>query len=337
MNKRTVLLAALLLALGGVTWLATRAQDSETQAAGADRDFAVRDAEQIHKIFIADRQDARTTLTRKGDHWVVNDSFKVREDAIRNVLDAITRIEMKYKPPQSAVSGMIKSLSSEGIKVEVYGKGDALLKTLYIGGSTADERGTFVMLEGATQPYVAHIPSWEGNLRFRFTLRGDDWRDRSVFAHEIEGIQSVTVDYPKQRDRSFRLFRVGNDFKVAPFYEVTPAIQKTVLPGKIERYLLGYKKIVAASFENKRNLQDSVKSLIPFVIITLTDTNGKVTEARFHPDGGDMVTDPKTGAILSGGQAESYLTDLPQSNDLMQTQHILVSKLFWGYDFFYTE
>ena len=32
------------------------------------------------------------------------------------------------------------------------------LEQFYVGGETADQLGTFMMLEGAKEPYVVHIP-----------------------------------------------------------------------------------------------------------------------------------------------------------------------------------
>ena len=63
---------------------------------------------------------------------------------------------------------MVKSLASEGIKVELYDRKGEKIKAYYVGGATPDERGTYMIMENAEEPYVAHIPSWEGNLRFRF-------------------------------------------------------------------------------------------------------------------------------------------------------------------------
>ncbi|MCB9291126.1 MAG: hypothetical protein H6560_27725 [Lewinellaceae bacterium] len=49
---------------------------------------------------------------------------------------------------------MVESLATEGMKVELYDKDGGLLKAYYVGGSTSDERGTYMIMEGAEQPYV---------------------------------------------------------------------------------------------------------------------------------------------------------------------------------------
>ena len=97
---------------------------------------------------------------------------------------------------------MVSNLATEGIKVEIYDRQDELIKTYYVGGAPPDERGTYMMLEGFEQPYVAHIPGWDGNLRFRYNLVGDEWRSRILFPGELEEIESVSIAYPRQRSKS---------------------------------------------------------------------------------------------------------------------------------------
>ncbi len=314
--------------------LVTRNIENDTSLLVADRQFAVEETENIHKIFIVDRRGNETLLTRANGTWRYNNQYKARENAIDNLLDAVSRIQVKYKPPEAALSNMIKELSSEGIKVELYGKTGKLLKAYYIGGGTADERGTHAIMEGAEQPYVTHIPGWEGNLRFRFNLTGDDWRDKTLLDFQPEEIASVSVEYPKQRNRSFHLFNQNGRYSVIPFYEITPEINQPVDQGRAEAYLTNFESIVAEAFENENPIKDSILQLVPFSVIKVKTQRGLETELRLFPVIPRGVTiDPKTG-LQQNAQIERFFVEY-NNNDFMLAQNRVVKEILWGYDFFF--
>lgn len=323
--KRTTLFLIIFLLLGSATtWYILSKPDEKTSLAGADRRFKVENTEEIYKIFIADRDGAKTTLERKDGYWLYNGKYTARPNAMDNLLDAIRRVEIQYKPPTAAVKNMITSLATEGIKVEIYNKNNKLLKSYYVGGATADERGTYMIIDGAEQPYVASIPGWEGNLRFRYNLTGDDWRDKTVFAEKAENIESVSIEYPKNRNKSFRLERKGNNYTITPFYETTPKIQRPYKEGSAERYLEGFRSLGAEAFENENPKRDSIRQLVPFSIITLKNKEGNERIVKLFPLFG------------TSDQVERYLADV-NTGDFMLVQHLVFGKILWGYEFFFEE
>ena len=80
-------------------------------------------------------------------------------------------------------NSVIKTLASEGVKVELYTQNKKLYKTFYIGGETADFLGTYMIMEGAKKAYVIHIPGFNGFLTPRFNIDG---RKISLEAHQTE-------------------------------------------------------------------------------------------------------------------------------------------------------
>lgn len=335
--NRTVVLLLLFLGLGGLTgWYLLSREDQQTTLAGWDRDFAVENTSVIHKIFIADRQGNRTTLERLDGYWLYNGRWRARTNAVENLLDAIGRLEMKYKPPQAMVEYMIKDLAANGIKVELYDQTGEQIKAYYIGGATVDETGTFIIREGAEQPYVGHLPGWTGNLRFRFNLKGEDWRDRTVFRYEPEQIQAVTVEYPKQKNKSFRLERVGRTIEVSPFYDITPRNAQPVSPSRVEAFLTGFESLGAEAFENENPRRDSVRRQVPFSIISVTDREGATRSARLFPLYPRRAVDPSTGRVVGPDQVERYFADV-STGDFMLIQHRVFKKVLWAYGFFFEE
>ncbi len=334
--NRTFLYLIIFLALGGATWwmLSESEKDEKTSLLGADRKFKIEQPETIQKIFIADRTGNNTTLVRKGTEWIYNDKYIARSNAVENLLDAITRVQIKYQPPQQAVKHMISSLATEGIKVEIYGDQDKLLKSYYVGGSTSDERGTYMMMADASQPYVTNIPNWSGNIRFRYNLKGDDWRDISIFKYKIENIAKVEVEYPKQRNKSFKIIREGKDFTVSPFFDITPKINEPLPQGKIEQYLVNFEKVSSRGFDNKNAEKDSISGTIPFCRIALEDIDGKTTNLEMFPIQPEISFDEKTGEALPLGEVQNYYAVLNEE-DFIVVSHKVIKNLLWAYEFFY--
>lgn len=339
--RNTFILLVLFLLLGGGTYwfLNHNKEQAPTSMVGQDRLFRVKDIDKVTKVFIADRTGKTSTLTRKNEEdWLYNGKYPARPGAIRNLLDAIQKIEMKFKPADAAVKGMVADLATNGLKVEVYtNNGESPAKTYYIGGSTPDERGTYAIMEGSNQPYVVNIPSWEGNIRFRYSLNGDQWRDRAVFAEEVEDIQAISIEYPLQKNKSFKLERTGsNAFKVEPFYDVTPSINREVNNGKVEAFLTGFENIGAEDFKNNIPIRDSIRLLQPFATISLTNTTGETRSARFFPilqdyNSYDATRERSTQVVKI---VERYHVDV-STGDFMMVQNLVFKKLFWGYDSFF--
>ncbi len=335
--RNTILLLLLFLLLGGGSWWYFNQTDSKSSYDTSDRKFAEEPAN-IHKIFIADRSGETTTLTRSAEYWLYRGKHRANPNAMENLLDAIRRVEVNYIPAKAAVPNIVRDLASNGIKVELYDKQDQLIKAFYVGGMTNDELGTYMIMEGAEQPYVTHIPSWEGGLRARFQLKGLQWRDKSVFSADVDAIQSLSVEYPKQKNKSFRLERQDDQFAVSPYYDITPTRSSLPQQGRIEAYLVGFKSLKAEAFENGNPRRDSVKLFIPFCTISLQDIKGKQTKASFYP----IMQRMADGALLTDDQVlgsntaiERYFVDRNDGEDFMLVQQRVFQQVFWPYDAFF--
>lgn len=313
-------------ALSVAAFLTTK-QQSVTSTLGQDRLFAIKETDKIGKIFIADREGHKTNLVRKGKDWEYNYQHKANPNAINNLLDAISRVQMKFKPADAAVKGMVTDLATRGIKVEIYDQSGKKMKAYYVGGSTPDERGTYMIMEGSNQPYVTSIPNWEGNIRFRYSLKNDDWRDKTIFEASVDEVARIVIEYPKQKDQSFELTRNGNTYQVVPFFDITPKMNTLPSRASVERFLSGFKKISAESFETNNPRKDSVLQTIPFCNILLKKTNGEVQSVQLYPI-------LKQYGTVETPVVERYFA-LSKGEDFMLVQNRLFKPILWGYPFFF--
>lgn len=300
-----------------------------------DWDFAIDNPEQIYRIFLADRE-GNTTLLEKNEEgrWIYNGQYPARPNAMENLLDAISRVKLKYRPSQEAIPGMISSLAAEGIKVEILGKSGQPIKTYYVGGATADERGTYMIMEGSDNPYVAYIPGWEGNLRFRFNLRGDDWKDKAIFSGRQDDITGLTVTYPRQRNKSFRIEKQGNTFQVKPVFDLVPESLTKLNPGAVEKYLRSYNNLVAESFSNQYPQKDSIINMVPFCTVKMERKDG-IKTVHFFPIFSQPSLDLKSGQWVGTTEAERYYAYIEEQDDFMLVQHRVFGEIFRAYNSFF--
>jgi len=225
---------------------------------------------------------------------------------------------------------MVKTLATNGIKVEIYNLGGNKIKSYYVGGVTNDERGTIMIMDGAEKPYVMHIPAFIGQLRVRYFLGDDNWRDRAVFKEKPEDIQSVAVEYSQQKSESFRLEKIGEAaYTVTPFFSTTTPARGAQRKGVPEAYLLQFERLVSEGFETNNPVRDSVTSLVPFATVTVKNTAGTVKKVRFWPV--DVEQDPVTGRRY----IVRYFTDMNDGESFLLTQELVFGPIFRGYQFFF--
>ncbi len=328
--NRTLLMVVLFLVLGGTAWYALSYRNNQHAShVSWDMDFAVKNTDDIGKIFIADRKGETATLEQKGKSWIYNGKYPARPSAIEILLEAISQVNVLNIPPNGALPNMVKELAANGIKVEIYDRAGKKMKTYYIGGVTNDERGTVLMMDGSEQPYVVHIPGFIGAIRMRYLLGDDEWRDRAIFREQPETIQSVSIEYPQRKNESFLLEKTAQaTYDVKPFFSTTALMKTPRRKGVAEAYLVQFESLIAEAFETQNPLRDSVKALVPFVILTVKKTDGVEKKVRFWPV--EIETRRDDGASY----VSRYFTDL-NNEDFLLTQDRVFGPLFRGYGFFF--
>lgn len=331
MNRRTLLLAFLFIALGAGAWYAWNKRKNQSGTRNSpDMEFAVKNTEDIGRIFIADRSGQSALLVRKDGYWEYNERYRARRSAIQTLLETIEKVNVQNIPPKISEPSMIKDLASNGIKVEIYDKKGKQMKCYYIGGVTNDEQGTIFIMDGSENPYICHIPGFIGTLRIRYLLGDDAWRDRVVFEEKPEEIQSISVEYPQSKSESFRLEKTGEgEYSVTPFFSTTTRNTTPLRKGAVESYLLQFERRGAEAFETNHPGRDSISRLVPFAIVNLKKTDGTEKNVRFWPV--ETSFDPSKGNMVIA----RYLTDYNNGEAFLLTQNLVFSPVFRGYSFFF--
>ena len=331
MSRWTIILLLLIVALSGLVYWVVTKEDKSIKKLSYERSFGIEDASEINKIFLAHRSGETFKLEKKGGTWEVNDSFEVFAPSINIFLATLENIEVKYTPPSTAVEQIKRGFISYGIKTELYGKNDRHLKTFYIGGLTKDERGTYAIMEGSENPFVVHIPFFEGNLRSRFAMKLKDWRNRFLFQEELEDISRVTIDYPRAVNFSFSLGQNEGNYSLERVSEKSG--EEPLKRGVAEAYLHAFEKIGCEAFENGHVLKDSISQLIPYATLTLEKKDGKTKWIKLYPINEDTGKVDLSPEYLGSGKPFRYF-GVFNDEDFVLIQQLTIGNALKTYQWF---
>lgn len=268
------LIMVLVLLAGIAIWQVSK--QKSTALSGADTEFAVTDIQGVTKIFLADRENNSVLLEKKEqDIWMVDDKYKVREDVLGSLLSTISNIRIKNPIPLTANNSIVRDMSSNNTKIEIY-NGEEMVKSYFIGSASTGDRGNYMKLENSDKVFIVHIPGFEGYLGSRFTTDFVDWRDRAIFEYNPFEIKKISVDYPQLQESSFEIGQTGRNF-----YTFTPEPFSSVPDTQtIASYFNRFKKIHAEAFVNSISVRDSILASEPVCIISVTDTFNKENSIR---------------------------------------------------------
>ncbi|MBL1233460.1 MAG: hypothetical protein COA31_012135 [Flavobacteriales bacterium] len=297
-NNNKIIILVLLLAIAVAAYLYFNQGNTTYNVEGAKMDFAVEDTSSITKIFIVDNQGKHVTLVKGEKSWMVNNKYDARPDNIRLLMKTFSRIAVKAPVPKSAQDNIIKSIATKGTKVEIYQGGGQPSKVYYMGNSTMDQTGTYMLLETegvkSTVPFIMHIPGFRGFLYSRFFTDSQQWRDAAIFKYHPQDIQKLEVTYYETPEQSFTIIK-----KDTSFIMIDKNNQEVKAPAnRILEYLERYEKIYyeMVDTESKPELVDSVLNSQPFIRIAVTDVDGEINEVvAYHMPNFRETLDPVSG------------------------------------------
>lgn len=330
--KRTVILLLVLVILCAY-WFVSRTGSFNSDGEITERDFAVKDLSTIKTIKFGQAGDDYQSFVRKGDEWYIKDSLKVRANAVDNLLEVLGNISLDHIPAASATKNILQEMRDIGIDVQLFDSNHTLLRRYTIGGSTQDERGTYVMMADHVQPYVVNLPHLEGSIRGRFVMDENNWRDRTVLAENIDQLQSIEVQYPKQLVESFVIDVQRQEVASSQLGKTESDRQ---VKSRIGAYLQGYENVTAEYIDNGNPNRSIIVNRAPFCTIRLKYVNQSIRTLSFYPyndivDGSaDILTLEESDKVVR------YFVD-DSRGDLFLVQHRLVAKLMRGYSYFVGE
>lgn len=318
--KNKKLLLILILLAPAVIWFLIQNDDSTLQK--GESDFAIQDTALVTKIFIADKDINSVLLTRTSDGWLLNDKFKTNERVVSSLLGTMSRLKVKAPVPKVARDNVIRRMAGIGIKVEVYQLAyrvnlfekvkffpyEKLVKVYYVGDSTPDNLGTYMLIEDAEHPYIVHIPGFRGFLFPRYSPKPDDWKSHEVFRHTLSDIKSIALDFIDRPEESFKVDINNSNGS----YKLSKIIDNNVVTSydtlRLLNFLTSFNDLRYESRLNNLmsfNLIDSIMQTPPIYEITLVDQKNDTT----------YVLGFRKRSLPQEIKDEAYFQLIPDDND----------------------
>lgn len=208
MNKKTIILLVSLIAVVAL-FLILRRNNSSTLG-GDDKAFEFKSTANIDKVFISNRATGQyVTLTKlDSNHWRLNDKYNVNLYQLEILFEGLRNIRVKRPVSKHEMTLVKKDLALRGSKVEIYEKGK-LSKTYYIGNNAIAEMGTYFMMENGNEPYLCHIPGFNGYPGARYHSTIEAWRSKSIFNSKPEEIKTIQINWIDNPANSFTIDNSG--------------------------------------------------------------------------------------------------------------------------------
>lgn len=300
------------------------------------QDFAISNPEEIDKIFMVRKGGQPLILSKKDGVWFLNDSIEANEQKVNMLLlETANKLTVTGPVPKTARYNVITKMAATGTKVEFW-NGTERIKTYFVGGTTPDQMGTHMWVEGAQDPYVVNIPGFNGYVNSRYQTDPLEWYSKALFKITNSDIQSINLDYPAHPEWSF-----GFNKKDGALDITVDGINngKKVNTAALLGYFGLFNGVYAEGFPENVNPNkiDSLLKATPFAIITLKSIKAKTTiltihrkEAQdnshnlFDKDGNRLVYDPERFyAFLNNSTQLIYIQDLVFKNILVKYQDFI--------------
>jgi hypothetical protein len=304
-NRIALIVTIILISIAAALYITNSYTTLKRDAA----EFAVADTSNIIKIFLADKKNNEVLLERdQNGRWTVNGKYTAHQLKVRSFLKTLQDLQVRNPVPIAARNNVITRMSAIAKKVEIYQVVPRInffnliklfpheknTKTYYVGDVTPDNQGTFMLMEGAEEPYVINIPNFRGFVAARYSTKLSDWRDYTVFATPIGDIRSVKVEFPMAQNESYR-FDVDDskNIRLTGLSGMQPVSGFDTI--RTLNFLSAFQDIRFESLLGElleKSYIDSVLSSVPKTIISLTDKSGGVNEVKiFNKKGFADITE----------------------------------------------
>ncbi len=245
-------------------------------------DFSIKNTESITKIFISNKFEGHVVLEKKKGVWWVNEKYEASIPLMNFFLEeTLKKVRVRGPVALPARQNVIASMATLASKVEVYCNHE-LYKTFYVGSPTSDMSGTYMYLQGSKDPYITHIPGFDGFLSTRFPIAEHEWVSKLVFDYQPDDIQCVDVFYPANPNESFTVKRrnKNNDFDIIASVN---ALKGQLNYAAVKSYFGMFKTKTCEGFISLKQAQmDSLRLQKPLCEISVTDSKKIVKKLRIY-------------------------------------------------------
>lgn len=300
-----------------------------------ETDFAVKNVEDVTRIYIATIDGTVADLTLENGKWYINGKHEAKKNSIKLVLDAFKNFQIEAPVTTKAKENMLRSLAVRHKKVEIYKNNeDTPFKSIYIGEASQLLNGNLCLLETrkngrAKNPYYVGIRGHRGIIAPMFFIKETDWMSSEVFAYNPMNITRIAMEYPGHAEQSFVLEVSGKQTAL-----INPATQEKYKGDAlnklaIDEYLKGFEKIHFERLEIdiEKPERDSILSTAPKAIITVSAAGRKDKKIALYRKEGFMRDIDYE--VIGEGEDINYFYGNYEGKFVL-CQRFVFNKLFFG-------
>ena len=253
-------------------------------------DFMVEDTASVNKLIISNSFGLSVTVVRGDDGWTTLEGDCIQQEPINNILHTLNKAAVKSFLPQASVENVKNQITVDFKKVEIFQKGK-WVKTWYVGNSTPDHYGTYVLLETAKEgtsnaPVVLEMKGLRGTIEPRFVADYRAWACTKIYGHSIADIQGIKLKNFEKPEASFEWKRNGTHFDL--YWNGSKQGNYDTL--RLVRYMERFQKVHFEShnYTMSQEQADSMRNTLPYIKFSLIEKSGKeigLTAYRKKPDG----------------------------------------------------
>ncbi len=337
MKKKSIILSLSIIILGALAFFATNLVRNSGKSDTELLDFSIADTSSVDKILITDAFANKFTLKKENGVWLDEAGNCVIQQPVHTILETFKNVEFKGYVPENSRKTITNRMSSTHTKVEIFQNGE-WSKTWYVGFSTQDHYGTYMLLETPDEksdlPVIMKIKGFNGIIEPRFFADSRRWKCTEVFALERDQIASVDVRFLDDPTRSFYVAKSGSNYTVKHQNNLLKAVDTNM----VIRYLNNYKKIhyEFVNYDLNKKQVDSLKRSKPFCVLTLKETSGETNKLRmFRLKGNGSLNVNDFGDSVTF-DADRFWCEL-QSGEIVKCQYFVFNPLIMGHIYFATK
>lgn len=214
-KNRSISIIAILLVIAAIVLLT---QNHYSTLKENETNFSVLDTASVTKIFIADKNVNSVVIERLENGWILNHKSPANTHIVNTLLATLRRIKVKSPVSLASHDNVVRRLATIGKKVEIYQevyridvfglklfKYEKLTKVFYVGDSTKDNLGTYMLMQDAERPYIVYLPGFRGFVSTRFSPLIDDWISHEVFRTTLSEIKSLKIYFGENDSMGFKI------------------------------------------------------------------------------------------------------------------------------------
>lgn len=284
-NYKLVFLIVLVGILGYAVYILSSEKKSSLSNEALS-DFAIKDTATIDRIKISSNVGGEVEFVKTKGVWSFTDGGCMQQHMIYNFLETIKYIAIKAPVAKGTIETVNKQTLASHKKIEIFQNG-ALTKTWFIGTTTADHYGTYMILKKenvgiSPEPFITFQPNVYGNLADQFSLRRKDYECSGVFIYDnLLDIKNIDVICHADTSLNFSITCLdSNTFELSNNGSIINGFDTV----NVRKYITGFAKMHYDVKEPiiPKAIRDSTMASNPYYTIKITDNKGEVNKIITH-------------------------------------------------------